>query len=153
MKITFLQKLLALAIYMLPWSDSIIFGRYLFQEFPLLQWMTIPALPIIIIQKILPFGGLIIFLMLFLLVIRNPNISYFLRFNSLQAILINIIIIMISYVFQIIIQPLGNGLLIRTFSSTILVSMMTLLIFCIYECFQGKEPDLPIISEAVKIQL
>tara|TARA_Y100001968_G_scaffold311163_1_gene332934 strand:+ start:13268 stop:13729 length:462 start_codon:yes stop_codon:yes gene_type:complete len=147
------QRLIALLIYMLPWSDSLDFGRYLFIDFPFLRFIAIPALPLIIIQQALPFGGLILFLLLFLLIIRNPKMSYFLRFNSLQSILINIIIILINYTFQLIIEPLGNGLLIRTLSSTVIVGVLSIIIFCIYECLNGREPDLPIISEAVKIQL
>tara|TARA_Y100001968_G_C19016148_1_gene552917 strand:- start:144 stop:605 length:462 start_codon:yes stop_codon:yes gene_type:complete len=147
------QRLIAILIYMLPWSDALNFGRYLFIDFPYLKLIAIPALPIIIFQQIIPFGSLILFLLLFLIIIRNPKISYFLRFNSLQSILINIVIILINYTFQLIIQPLGNSLLVTTLSSTVIVSVLLIIIFCIYECINGREPDLPVITEAVKIQL
>ena len=147
------QKLIGCFIYMIPWSGAISFGKYLFIDLPFMKWLIIPALPVIFLQQFIPLGGLILFLILFLLIVRNPNIPYFIRFNSLQAILLNIGLIIINYIFQIFLKPFENILLIRTFSSTILIGMLAIIVFSIYECLQGKEPDLPGISNAVKIQL
>ena len=153
MLINYWQRLLGVFLYMLPWSEAIPFGRYLFIQFPFLQFFTIPALPLIIIQQIIPFGSLLLFILLFFLVIRNPKVSYFLRFNALQSILINIALIIIKYGFQILLIPFGSSLLIQTFSSIVLIGMLCLIIFASYECSQGREPDLPGFSEAVRIQL
>lgn len=138
---------------MLPWSDAIPFGRYLFQDFPFLQWLAIPALPLMMAERGIPFGGFLLFLVLFLAVARNPKVAYFVRFNTLQAILLDIGIIVVNYAFQIILLPLGASLIVRTLSSTVFLGILTIVIFAFIECLQGKEPDLPGISEAVKIQL
>ena len=147
------QKLLAIAVYLLPWSDAIPFGNSLFLQFPFLQVLAIPALPLIILEQLIPFGGLIIFFSLFIGVIRNPKVPYFFRFNTLQAILIDICLILINYSFQILLKPIGNELIFRTLSSTCLIGMLSIFIFSINECLQGKEPDFPGISEAVRMQL
>ena len=147
------QKLVAICIYILPWSDAIPFGSNLFMQFPILQVIAIPAIPLIILERLIPFGGLIIFFALFLGVIRNSNIPYFVRFNTLQAILIDICLVLLNYAFQILIRPLGNDLIFRTLSSTCLVAILAIMIFSIVECLQGKEPDLPGISDAVRMQL
>ncbi len=78
---------------------------------------------------------------------------YFLRFNTLQAILLDIALILLSYALQIILVPIGETLLLRTLSSTVFVGMLAIVIFTISECLQGKEADLPAISEAARIQL
>ena len=147
------QKLIGVLIYLIPLSDAIPFGRYLFMDFPFLQWIQLPALPIIIIKQSLPFGGFLLFFLLFLIIVRNPKMPYFLRFNTLQALLIDIGIILINYTFQIILQPLGTKLIISTLSSTFLMTILAIVIFAVGECLQGKEPDLPLISEAVRMQL
>ncbi len=147
------QKLIGVLIYLLPWSDAIPFGKYLFIDFPFLQWLAVPALPIILIEQVIPFGSFLLFFLLFLTIVRNPKIPYFLRFNTLQALLIDIGIILISYTFQIILQPLGTKLITSTLSSTILMGILAIVIFAFGECLQGKEPDLPVISDAVRIQL
>ena len=148
-----LQRIIGCFFYMLPWSAAIIFGKYLFTDLPFLKWLIVPALPVIFIQQFIPFGGLVLFLILFLLIVRNPKIPYSIRFNSLQSILLNIGLIIINYIFQIFLNPFDNILLIRTFSSTILVGMLAIIIFSLYECIQGNEPNLPGISNAVRIQL
>ena len=153
MEISNWQKLAGISLYLIPWSDSIPFGNNLFLQFPILQILAIPAIPFIILQRLIPFGGLIIFFALFLGVIRNTNIPYFVRFNAFQAILIDICLILINYALQILIRPLGNDLIFRTLSSTCLVAMLSIIIFAISECLQGKEPDLPGISNAVRMQL
>ena len=147
------QKFIGVLIYILPWSDAIPFGRYLFMDLPFLQWLAMPAIPILIIEQVLPFGSLFLFFVLFLAVARNPKVPYFLRFNTLQALLIDIAIILINYAFKILIQPLGAGLLMSTLSSTVLIAILAIVIFAIGESLQGKEPDLPGISEAVRMQL
>ncbi len=149
------QKLLGCFLYLLPWSDAINFGRYLFQDFPFLEWLKYLALPIWFIEQMIPLGlgSLILFLVIFLAVARNPKVPYFLRFNALQALLINIGIFLLSYAFVIFIQPLGGQLIISTLSSTIFIAILTIIIFTFGECLQGKEPDLPGISEAVRMQL
>ncbi len=153
MSIPVWQRLLGILLYMIPWSDSLPFGRNLFVEFPFLRWLSLPAIPIVILQQAIPFGGFLLFLILFLAVIRNSKVPYFIRFNALQALLLDIGIILLSYAFQILIQPLGSGLILRTFSNSILVTMLAILIFAFIQCIQGSEPDLPGISQAVRIQL
>ena len=84
-------------------------------------------------------------------VVRNPNVPYFIRFNTLQALLVDIIVVIISYAF--IILPIGGGLMMRTLSSTVVVGVLAVVIFALIECSRGREPDLPGLSQAVRMQL
>ena len=138
---------------MIPWSDSLAFGNNLFIKYPFIQIIQIPAIPIILLERSIPFGNLLLFLAIFIGIVRNSKLSYFLRFNALQSLLINIGIIIISFIFEIIFNPFLNSLIIRTFSSTILISLFSLIVYCSWACTQGKEADLPIISQATKMQL
>jgi len=153
MTIPIWQRFLVIFIYIIPLSDAIPFGRHLFEQFPVLQGIILLTIPILLLQQVIPFGSLLIFFMLFLAVVRNPKIPYFLQFNTLQALLLDICLILLSYGFRVILQPFGQGLLVRSLASTVLVAMVSIVIFVSFECFQGKEPDLPGLSEAVRIQL
>ena len=117
------QRFLGLLVYLLPWSDAIPFGSHLMLQFPWLQWLTLPALPLVLLERGIPFGNLLVFFLLFLAVVRNPNVPYFLRFNTLQALLVDIIVVILGYAFAILIQPLGGGLMLRTLSSTVVVAV------------------------------
>ena len=128
------QRLIGVFMYMLPWSDAIPFGSNLILQFPFLNWLILPALPIKLLEQGIPFGGLILFLLLFLALVRNPKVPYFLRYNTLQALLIDITIILISYGFQILLQPFGGSLLMRTLSSTVAVGTLAIITFTSIKC-------------------
>ena len=146
-------KILGVLLYMIPWADCLTFGNHLYVKYPFTQIIQIPAIPIILIERSIPFGNLLLFLAIFIGLVRNTKISYFLRFNALQSLLINIGIIIVNFIFEIIFSPFLNSLIIRTFSSTLLFSLFAVIFYCVWSCTQGNEPDLPIISEATKMQL
>tara|TARA_B100000579_G_C22616679_1_gene749904 strand:- start:247 stop:711 length:465 start_codon:yes stop_codon:yes gene_type:complete len=146
-------KILGVLLYMIPWSDSIGFGNHLYLKYPVTQILQVPAIPIILLERSIPFGNLFLFLAIFLGLVRNNKISYFLRFNALQSLLINIGIIIISFIFKTIFNPFSNSLIIRTFSSTLLISIFLVIIYCSWSCIKGNEPKLPGISQATEMQL
>mgnify|MGYP003339680241 CR=1 FL=1 len=150
--IPFWQRLLALLPYLLPWSDGLPFGRSLYSLFPALQWLSLPALPLVVVRQDVPFGGFLLFLVLFLAVVRNPQVPYFLRFNVLQAILLDIVLVVVSLAFQLL--RIGSlGFAGRTLANTVFLGMLVLLLFALVQCLRGKEADIPTLSEAVRMQL
>ena len=156
MEIPVWQRVVAPLVYLLPWSDAIPFGGPLFQQYPWMQWFTLPVLPLALLERSVPFGlgGLLLFFVLFLAVVRNPNVPYFLRFNTLQALLTDIVIMVLGFAFGILLRPIAGGsLLVSTLSSTIVVAVLAILVFALVECWRGREPDLPGISQAVRMQL
>jgi hypothetical protein len=147
------QRLLAAAAYLLPWSDAIPFGRSLFGLFPSLQWLSVPALPVAMLQQMVPFGGLVLFLALYLAVVRNSQVPYPIRFNVLQAILIDIVLVVVSLAFNLLITPLGSGFALRTLSNSVFLGTLVVVLFGVVQNLRGKDADLPTISEAVRMQL
>ena len=147
------ERILGILLYLIPWADCLKFGNHLFIKYPFTQIIQIPAIPIIIIERLIPFGNFLLFLLIFIGLVRNSKVSYFLRFNALQSLLINIGIIIVSFIFDILFNPFGNSLIIRTFSSTVLISLFSIITYCVWSCTQGNEPNLPGISQATKIQL
>ena len=147
------QRLLGALAYMLPLSDALFFGRSLMGMFPLLGWVAVPALPLVFLEQAIPFGGLVLFLVLFLLVVRNPKVPYPIRFNVLQAILIDIVLVLLTLAFDTVLAPLGAGFAIRTLSNTIFLGTLLLVLFSVVQSLRGKEADIPTVSEAVRMQL
>ena len=84
-------KIIGVLLYMIPWSDSLTFGNHLFIKYPFIQIIQIPAIPIILIERSIPFGSLLLFFAIFLGLVRNNKVSYFIRFNALQSLIINIV--------------------------------------------------------------
>ena len=146
------QRPLAVLAYLLPWSAALPFGTSLDNLVPALQWLVVPALPLLMLERSVPFGGFLLFLVLFLAVVRNPRVPYFLRFNVLQAILLDIVLVVLSLAFQLL--RLGSlGFAGRTLANTVFLGVLVLLLFALVQCLRGKEADIPTLSEAVRMQL
>ena len=128
------QRLVAPLMYLLPWSDAIPLGfgpDGLFLQYPVLRPLVLPALPLMQLERSIPFGlgGLLLFFVLFLAVVRNPNVPYFLRFNALQALLTDIALIVLSIGFRLLLQPIAAGsLLLGTLSSAVVVAVLAILL-------------------------
>ena len=146
------QRLLAAAAYLLPWSDGIPFGQGLFGLFPILAWLQLPALPLVMVQQLVPFGSLVLFLVLFLAVVRNTRVPYFIRYSVLQAILVDIVLVLINLIFGVL-RLNGGNFAGRTLSNTVFLGILVLVGFGVVESLRGKEADIPTVSEAVRMQL
>jgi len=146
------QRLLAALAYLLPWSDAIPFGQGLFGPLPWLRWL---ALPVLQLQEMVPFGSLLLFLLLFLAVVRNPRVPYGIRFNVLQAILIDIVLVLLSLAFSILLAPLSGslGFLVRTLQNTVFLGALLLVFYAVIQNLRGQQADIPTVSEAVRMQL
>lgn len=144
------------AVYLFAIYDAMALGSGLSVQVPALlpffNFLQILVLPITLIydlfNRVIPFGfgSLIVFFILFIAVVRNEKISYFIRFNTLQSILFGIAISLIAIVFNAVgALALIGGLvfLLGTGAS----------IFCMVQCALGRYPEIPSVSDAVYGQL
>ena len=140
-----LQRLSSVFLYTLPLKASIPFGYYLFYKYSFLKILLFLTFPIAIIEKSLPVGGFLLFIILFAGLARNPKVPYFVRYNACQALLIDIALIIISYLLRIFsIVELG---------SIIFISTLCIFIYSISLCINGVEPEIPLISKSVRMQI
>ena len=140
-----IQRLTSVIFYTLPLKASLPFGYFLFYKFSFLKLLLFLTLPISLIERSLPFGGLLFFLLLFAGVVRNPNVPYFVRYNACQALLLDIALIIITYLLRIL--PIAE------FGSIVFVFTLSIFIFSIFQCLKGVEPELPLISRSVRMQI
>ena len=139
------QRICSVFMYTLPLKASIPFGYYLFYKYSFLKILILLTFPIAIIEKSLPFGSFLLFIILFAGLVRNPNVPYFVRYNACQALLIDIALIIISYLLRIFpIVELG---------SIIFIFTLCIFIYSISQCIYGVEPEIPLISKSVRMQI
>ena len=139
------QRLSSVFMYTLPLKASIPYGYYFFYKYSFLKILLFLTFPIAIIEKSLPFGGFLLFIILFVGLVRNPKVPYFVRYNACQALLIDIALIIISYLLRIF--PIAE------LSSIIFIFTLCIFIYSIYQCIYGVEPEIPLISKSVRMQI
>ena len=139
------QRFSSVFLYTLPLKASIPFGYYWVYKYSFLKILLFLTFPIAIIEKSLPFGSLLLFIILFAGLARNPKVPYFVRYNACQTLLIDIALIIISYFLRIFpIVELG---------SIIFVFTLCIFIYSISQCLYGVEPEIPLISKSVRMQI
>ena len=139
------QRISSVFLYTLPLKTSIPFGYYLFYKYSFLKILLFLTVPIAIIEKSLPFGNFLLFIILFAGLARNPKVPYFVRYNACQALLIEIALIIITYLLRIF--PIVE------FGSIIFIFTLCIFIYSISQCIYGVEPEIPLISKSVKMQI
>ena len=147
------DKILGALVYILPLIDALPVSIFVFQQFPQLQFIYLPLVPLIEIYYGFPFAGFIIFLILFLAVVRNPKISHFIRFNTMQAILIGIFIILCQLLLGIVLRGLGVGLLTETLYNVVFLGTLAASFYGIIQSALGRYAEIPTISEAAYTQV
>ena len=82
---TLLDRVFAALPYILAITAGLPYGVFVMQEIPAIQVLLLPIAPLLQLymglQRSIPFFGLIVFFALILLVVRNENISRFIRFS------------------------------------------------------------------------
>ena len=151
--ISFRQRVFSALLYMIPLSSALNYGYHLFANIPFLKLIILPILPILYIEQILPFGNIIIFFFLLLGIAKNKHVSYFMRYNAMQVILLKLALIIYGYINLLIIKLSSNFFSFQNIDAIIFIITLSIVIFAIIQCLRGIEADLPGISSATKMQI
>lgn len=157
-----LHRLYSCLPYLLPMSAGVIYGAVLFQQFPLL---IIPFIPFIwIYSNVLSFplvpilgltGEFFLFMGLYFFVVRDARIPRFIRFNTMQALLMQILLFIGQILFQVLEQLSNDSLpsvISSIFANTIFIGVMLLTGYAVYQSVKGEYSDIPTLSQAASLQ-
>ncbi|MBS3030097.1 MAG: hypothetical protein HCA25_24435 [Dolichospermum sp. DET50] len=150
---TFPDRALACLPYLLPLIEVFAFGQFLLNDFPLLGLIFLPLLPLLRIYYGVRYAGMIIFFALWLLVVRNEKISHFIRFNTMQAIILDIVIFLCSILTDIVKLVPGSGFAMQTLYTTIFMGIVAAVVYSVAQSLMGKYAEIPAISDAVHMQV
>ena len=145
------DRIFAALVYSIPLYFSISLGQFAVNYLPqfLVVLIQIFLTPLNILYSIFPFADFVIFFALFVLVVRNEKLRHFVRFNTMQALLLYIALVLLQ---------LGIGILSINFLTIVLGSIIFILtlavcIYSIIQCCLGKYPEIPSISDVVYSQV
>lgn len=142
------DRLLSCLPYLLPFIEV-----QNFAQLPLLRSLYIPFIPLIQLYYGIPFASLIIFFVLYLLVVRNEKIQHFIRFHTLQALLLSIFAYLCQAVLELIgIVQRGASIPEPLFQSVmftlIFLAVVGASIYSIVQAVRGLYTEIPLISQA-----
>lgn len=148
------DRIFAALVYLLPLYSAFAFGIFIFQQIPFLgAALAIVLTPLAFLYSSLgSFGSLIIFFVLFFAVVRNPRISHFIRFNTMQAILIDILVYLLGLALGFVARG-GANLVVETLFNVVFLGAFAACVYSIIQSVIGKYADIPTISEAAYSQV
>ncbi|MCS6814059.1 MAG: hypothetical protein NZ772_10910 [Cyanobacteria bacterium] len=157
------DRIFACLVYIVPVLEVLLigFGEPLFRSIPYLRLAFVPLMPLLAIYAY-SVGGIAVvqiavFIGLFAGVIRNYRVVHFLRFHTMQALLIGIAIFLCDAVLSILgigRSVIGVGaspvevLFWNPLMSVIFVAVLAAAIYSVVQSIRGLYAELPIISEA-----
>jgi hypothetical protein len=160
--VNYLDRLYASLNYLLPITAVLIFGTFLFSQFPMLvliffpifkvsQILSIPIIDIISIR-------FVVWFCVFIFVIRSYKVNHFFRFNAMQAILLDIVVALVGAIAQILIVILGQltvlAFVLQIISSVTFLGITAAFVYTVFECIRGKYADkIPVISDVAYHQV
>lgn len=147
------DRFFAALIYILPLIDALPFSQFTLQQFPQLAFLYLPLQPLISFYYGFPFAGFIVFLLLFMAVVRNERISHFIRFNAMQAILIGILLILLQLALGVLLRGLGTSLVTETLYNMVFLGTLAACFYSIVQSALGRYAEIPTISDAAYTQI
>ncbi|MDJ0843210.1 Tic20 family protein [Crocosphaera sp.] len=157
------DRIFGTLVYCFAVFDTMAFGSYLLQQFPVFSFLLIPALPVGVTYSLLGallgplarWASFLAFILLFMLVVRNDRISHFIRYNAMQSILIGILLALASIIMNYVLIPaLGrSGILIETLYNVLFLGGLAASYFSMIQSALGRYAEIPTISEAAYSQV
>ncbi len=147
-----LHRFLGALPYLIPLSFVFSYGGPVFRLFPFLLDLFRPILPIMGIVANL---GFILFIALIFLVVRNNRVPHFIRFNTIQAILVEIGVFLVTLVLRLF-SMVGVNIpfFTQTIYTTLFLAVFAITVFAWVQSARGHYADeIPTLSDAAYAQV
>lgn len=152
-----LERALAAAPYLFPLLDGLRYGRFLFRQYPITQAIVSPLAPLAQLYYTVPFASLVLFFAIYLgLVQQTDRWSRFVRFNAMQAILLDILLILPGVIESVFKAPGGGPglqIYISMYNTVWLFCLATFVAGVFGALVLGKTVRLPLVAEAADQQV
>ncbi|KAE8811958.1 protein TIC 20-v, chloroplastic-like [Hordeum vulgare] len=150
------DRLVAAVAYLYPFLDGAHHGRFLVAQYPVFNALLSPLGPAARLFHSSPLTPFLLFITLYFAVVRNQQaFSRFVRFNAMQAVALDVLLIVPDLLAQSF-APSGGGIGLDIFTSLENTVFLFLLVSLVYgggACLLGITPRLPIVADAAERQV
>ncbi len=158
------ERILACLPFLVPLLNAHPFGGFLFGLFPPLRWIFYP------IELLLPFyriggGGLaivplLVFIGMYVGIVRNNRIRHLIRYNAMQAIMLGISLSLILTALELVgilgsavgSTTSGTGLFLMLLFNVLFLGTVGIVGYAVFQSLRGHHAEVPWISNAAYAQ-
>lgn len=148
------DRVVAALGYVLPFFNGLQYGRYFFMQYPKAEILFEPLFPLLQAYQAVPYASFIAFFALYSAVVRNPSFSRYVRFNAMQAVVLDVLLVL-PLIIQRILNPrrgLGFNILVMSYNAVFLFLVLGFL-YALVSCILGRTPRLPFVGDAADAQI
>lgn len=141
--------------YLIPLFDGLRYGKFFFLEYPSFAKVLLPLEPLMRIYFSIPFIGLIAFFAVYLGIINNRNFSRYVRFNAMQAVLLDILLVLPGVLEMVFRRP-SDGFLLQVYITaynSIWLFTFACFAYGVGSCLVGQTARLPVVGDAADQQV
>lgn len=151
------ERMVASLGYFLPLLDGVRYGAYLFRQYPVTQILVQPILPLYQVYTSVPGASFVAFFGLYLAVVQNTRFNRYVRYNVMQAIILDVLLILPQLLERLLSPPGGGGGIgasaIILLYNTVFLFLFSCFVFGVVSCLLGRQPRLPIVADAADAQV
>lgn len=138
--------------------DGLQFGKFIFFQYPFIARALSPLAPLAMLYNSFPLASFIAFIAVYSGIVNNQNFSRFVRYNALQAVLLDVLIIvpqiLLTNVFHAPSDNEGFGFSIYVGAlNTVFLFVAISVAYGMGSSLVGQTPRLPIVAEAADSQM
>ncbi|WCJ38864.1 Protein TIC 20-II chloroplastic [Euphorbia peplus] len=149
------DRLISAISYTLPFFNSLQYGRFLFTQFPALAVLFDPLIPLLSLYRSVPYASFVAFFALYLGVVKNPSFTQYVRFNAMQAVTLDVLLV-VPLLLTRIFNPGPRGLGFKAVvwgHNAVFVFSCFCFVYGVVSSLLGKTPYLPFVGEAAGRQM
>ena len=149
------DRLIAAVPWLLPLLDAFSYGRFLFYQYPLAARAVAPLAPLVSLYASVPFAPLVCFFGLYLGVVNNARVARFARFSAMQAVLVDILLVL-PRLLESLASPPAQGWGLKAYitaQNSIWVLVAATVVYGIASALLGKVARVPFVAEAADAQI
>ena len=139
--------------YLIPCMGAIAFTGEAFMAYPVCINIALAISPLLQIFYSNSFIPFVTFFTLFLTVVRNTTKPHFVRYNTMQAILLDICVMLAGLIMQYLPMYITTSFIGDILELGTLTNALLAIGYCMWNVIQGIYPEIPIITEAVYAQV
>ncbi len=150
------ERILAAIPFLLPFLDAFSYGRFLFFQFPMVARAVAPMAPLLALYHTVPFAALICFFGLYIGVVNNMQLPRFVRFSAMQAVLLDILLVLPRLLEQLVSPPTTMGPALQAYiaaQNAIWVAVAGCVVYGVASALLGRESRIPFIADAAEQQV
>ncbi|TYQ29781.1 Tic20 family protein [Pseudanabaena sp. UWO310] len=159
--VSYLDRLYASLTYLLPIAAVVIFGAFLFIQFPPLLIVFLPVIKLnqILSISIIDFISIrfVTWFCVFIFVVRSYKVNHFTRFNAMQALLLDIVVALVGAIAELLSVILGKvaffPFLLQIIASVTFLGITAAFAYSVFQCIRGKYAEMPVISDVAYYQV